>query len=486
MKRRHIAIRLLLAGFFCGAIVAPLVAQEKSVRPGVNKPFDNPDVGQFIERFEREGREVFDQRKKIALACRIKPGMAIADVGAGTGLYTRIFSPEVGAKGKVYAVDISQKFVDHVLEGCKTLKMTNVEGVVCKPFSVNLPPGSIDLAFICATYHHFEYPYKTMRSIHRALRDGGQVVIVDYKRIKGVSSEWIMGHVRAGQETVTKEVLKAGFKLVGEEKFLKESYLMRFEKMAEGAPEEKENTGTLKTHTLRSEYQAGPTRVRVLLPDTIEKGKHYSALYVLPVEAGGGTRWGDALAEVRRGDLHNKHGLICVFPEFSHLPWFADHASDATIRQESYFLRDVLPLVEKIYPVKTGKAGGLLVGFSKSGWGAWSLLLRHPDTFARAAAWDAPLTKARPDQFGMGPIFGSQENFEKYKITTLLKQHAELLRPHKRLGLFGYGGFRTHHEQMHRRLDELKIPHAYADGPQRKHDWHSGWLAEAVEFLVAE
>ena len=243
---------------------------------------------------------------------------------------------------------------------------------------------------------------------------------------------------------------------------------------------------SIKTHTLRSKYQTGPTRVRVLLPDKMDENKYYPALYVLPVEAGGGTRWGDALAEIRRGDLHNKHGLICVFPEFSHLPWYADHASDATLRQESYLLRDVLPLVEKQYPVKTEKAGRLLVGFSKSGWGAWTLLLRHPDTFARAAAWDAPLMQDRPNKFGMGPIFGTQKNFEKYQITKLLEQRAQQLRPHKRLGLFGYGGFRTHHEQMHRRLEVLKIPHEYADGPQRKHAWNSGWLAESVEFLVGE
>jgi ubiquinone/menaquinone biosynthesis C-methylase UbiE len=483
---KMLRMMMLLAGIFCGAIIAPLPAQEKSVRPGVNKSFENPDVGQFIERFEREGREIFDQRKKIFAACRLKPGMAMADVGAGTGLYTRMFSPAVGVKGKVYAVDISQKFVDHVTADCKKLKMTNVEGVVCKPFAVNLPAESIDLAFICATYHHFEYPYKTMRSIHSALRDGGQVIIVDFKRIEGVSSEWIMGHVRAGQDVVTREVLKAGFKLVGEEKFLKESYVMRFEKVAEATSNDKVDYSKVKSHRLTSPRQAEKTRVRVLLPDKIEEGKQYRTLYVLPVEPGHETRWGDPVKEVLRTDLHNRYDLVCVFPEFSHLPWFANHATDSSKGQERYFLRNVIPLIERHYPVLKKKDGRLLVGFSKSGWGAWSLLLRHPDKFARAAAWDAPLMKSRPDQFGMGPIFGTQENFEKYQISKLLEPRAEQLRYEKRLGLFGYGGFRTHHQQMHRRLDELKIPHAYADGPQRKHDWHSGWLAEAVEFLVAE
>ena len=89
-------------------------AQEQSVRPGINKGFKNPDVQKYIGLYEREGREVYDQRRLIATACRIKPGMAVADIGAGTGLYTRLFSPLVGPKGHVYAVDISKRFIEHI------------------------------------------------------------------------------------------------------------------------------------------------------------------------------------------------------------------------------------------------------------------------------------------------------------------------------------------------------------------------------------
>ena len=61
------------------------VAQENSVKPGINDSFQDPNASQYVERFEREGREVYDQREKIIEACEIKPGMVIADVGAGTG-----------------------------------------------------------------------------------------------------------------------------------------------------------------------------------------------------------------------------------------------------------------------------------------------------------------------------------------------------------------------------------------------------------------
>lgn len=237
-------------------------------------------------------------------------------------------------------------------------------------------------------------------------------------------------------------------------------------------------------HTVRSEYQSGPTQIKVLLPDRLEEGRRYPVLYVLPVEAGEGTRWGDGLVEVKTHDLANRHGLIGVLPTFSQLPWYADHPTDPGIRQESYFLRVVVPAVERRYPAIAAPEGRLLLGFSKSGWGAFSLILRNPQTFGKAAAWDAPLIEDRPARFGMGPIFGTQENFEHYRIPALLAKQADAFRGKPRLVLTGYDNFRSHHVETHARLVALGIPHAYRDGPRREHQWHSGWLPEAVALLL--
>jgi tRNA A58 N-methylase Trm61 len=80
--------------------------QEKSVKPGINQPFENPDVREFVGKFEVESREVYAKRKEILEACRLKPGMAVADVGAGTGLFTRLFADAVGPEGKASMVPI--------------------------------------------------------------------------------------------------------------------------------------------------------------------------------------------------------------------------------------------------------------------------------------------------------------------------------------------------------------------------------------------
>jgi hypothetical protein len=147
-------------------------------------------------------------------------------------------------------------------------------------------------------------------------------------------------------------------------------------------------------------------------------------------------------------------------------------------------LKVVLPFVERAYPTRRDADGRLLVGFSKSGWGAFSLLLRHPDLFGRAAAWDAPLNMDQPNRFGMEGIFATQKNFQQYQIARLLRQPSAALGPGQRLIHCGYGNFRDHHLAIEELLVELRIPHVFRDGPRRRHAWDSGWLPEAVKLLV--
>lgn len=239
-------------------------------------------------------------------------------------------------------------------------------------------------------------------------------------------------------------------------------------------------------HRLGSPRQAGETTVRVFLPDAPDPLAQARLLLVLPVEAGTESRWGDPAAEIRRTDIANRYQLVVAIPTFTALPWYADHPSDDRLQQEAYLLRDVLPLIDRYHGTESASGRTLLVGFSKSGWGAWSLLLRNPGTFARAAAWDAPLMQSKPDKYGMGPIFGDQANFNGYLVSDLVKRRAELLRGRRRLVLTGYfESFRPHHVAMHELLKELGVPHSYRDGPKRDHHWESGWLDEAVSLLVS-
>ena len=195
------------------------------------KSTGDPEVDRYLEIFETESREVFKHRKDIVAAMGIKPGEAVADIGAGTGAFLEPLAHAVGPKGKLYAVDIAPNFIEHLRTRAQKLGLSQVQTVLSTTVSVTLAKDSIDKALVCATYHHFGDTQAMMGSIKRALKPGGEVFIVDFVRIEGVTTdEWVLDHVRAGEKTFTKEILKAGFVPGPRPKapFLKQNYMVRF------------------------------------------------------------------------------------------------------------------------------------------------------------------------------------------------------------------------------------------------------------------
>lgn len=243
----------------------------------------------------------------------------------------------------------------------------------------------------------------------------------------------------------------------------------------------------LMTHTLQSEFQRTPTLLRVLVPDSYDPIRSYRTVYLLPVEPGGGRKYGDGLTVVQKANLHNVHDAIFVAPSFSDMPWYGDHPTKTSIRQESHLLRTVIPFVETTYAVSRQAADRLLVGFSKSGYGAFSLLLRHSDQFGKAVAWDAPLTLGKPrSDWGMPKVYGSNANFGNYRVTRLIDQRAPLLAAGSpRLVLAGSSTFRSDHAKVAKQLTKLGVPHVVLNGPRYGHAWGTGWLPAAVQQALA-
>jgi predicted methyltransferase len=211
---------------------APSKPKEASVRPGVNERFlaEDLDVEQFVEIFEGESREVSVQRERIVEALEVSSGMTVADIGAGTGLFLPAFDREVGSEGRVYAVEISPKFLEHLRERTAREGLSRVAVVESREDSVELSAATVDIAFVCDVYHHFEYPQSTLDSLYAAIRPGGSLVVIDFERIPGESSDWVLGHVRAGKEVFRREIESAGFRFEREiaVEGLKENYVLRF------------------------------------------------------------------------------------------------------------------------------------------------------------------------------------------------------------------------------------------------------------------
>jgi ubiquinone/menaquinone biosynthesis C-methylase UbiE len=192
---------------------------EKYLRPDL-------DVDRWSKAFESRGREIYDKRAAIVAAVGLKAGQALADVGAGTGLFTMLFAR--GGAERVYAVDIAPRFLAHIKSRAAAAGLKNVVAVRGTDTSIEVPPASVDVVFICDTYHHFEKPGLVLASVKKALRPGGALVIVDFKLEPGKTEKWILEHVRAGQAQVTREVTAAGFAAPEVVPVLAQSYFLRF------------------------------------------------------------------------------------------------------------------------------------------------------------------------------------------------------------------------------------------------------------------
>ena len=207
-------------------------ASEQSVRPQVNDKYLSPnlDVAEWTKRFETESRELFRSRRQIVDALDLSSGTSIADVGAGTGLFTGLFARAVGERGTVYAIDISPKFVAHLKQRAEREGLRPVRVILSEAHSAELPEDSVDLAFVCDVYHHFEYPKSMLASLKRALRPGGALVVIDFERVPGTTRDWVVEHVRAGKEVFIAEIEEAGFELVDAipVEGLVENYMLRF------------------------------------------------------------------------------------------------------------------------------------------------------------------------------------------------------------------------------------------------------------------
>lgn len=253
------------------------------------------------------------------------------------------------------------------------------------------------------------------------------------------------------------------------------------------------NTKGVWSYSVTSPFQSGSNVIEVLLPDTYSSDKKYQVVYVLPVQPGTGTNFGDGLQVVRATGYHNTYDVICVQPTFTTFPWFADHSTNATMRHESYMNKVVLPLIEQSYSTQRSLAGRLLIGFSKSGWGAFALLMRNPETYGFAASWDAPMLMDY-GSYSTGTVFADNANFEQYSPEILAQNPNSLLLTSRRLllsgdNLFGSepgGAFASnpHTTTYHAQLAAKGIPHLYIHKVTSNHLWSADWTRPTLEGLI--
>jgi SAM-dependent methyltransferase len=153
---------------------------------GIGKFYQGREIAQVmghlaIDWLERPEREQEEAPTKLMKALQLKPGMVVADVGAGSGYFSFRIAKEVGNTGKVLAVDIQQEMLDFLSQRSKELKVPNVEPVLGTESDPKLPANGVDLILMVDVYHEFSYPHEMTANMVKALKPGGKLVFVEYR-----------------------------------------------------------------------------------------------------------------------------------------------------------------------------------------------------------------------------------------------------------------------------------------------------------------
>jgi predicted methyltransferase len=178
-----------------GAAMALAVCACSAAAPEPVAPPLAPAGGLAAERFPKPERPVAgivsdqwaseDSRERAGEAARVmdllgmRPGMAVADIGAGAGYYVGRLSRRVGPTGQVIAQDVERRYLDRLRQRVLRERLGNVALVLGEPHDPRLPPRSVDLALLVHMYHEIAQPFGLLHNLVPAMRPGGRVAILD-------------------------------------------------------------------------------------------------------------------------------------------------------------------------------------------------------------------------------------------------------------------------------------------------------------------
>lgn len=220
---------LLAAALAVGLAPGPVRAQQTHPAPGsddatTHHSFKNID--QWVKVFDDPERDAWQKPQEVAAALSLKPGMIVADIGAGTGYFNRVLSRAVSPGGIVLAIDTEPEMVQHMGARAISEKTANVVPVLAAPEDPFLPTGRVDRVLIVDTYHHIDDRLDYFGRLLSSLAPGGKVAVIDFqKRPLPVGPS--MDH-KLDREFVIQEMKRAGWDLAEEKTFLPYQYFLLF------------------------------------------------------------------------------------------------------------------------------------------------------------------------------------------------------------------------------------------------------------------
>lgn len=211
---------------------APAVAQTEhrhGGQEGQDKHRNPADLKRYLEHLDRAERDQDQQPQHVVEALGLTPGMAVADLGSGSGYFTRRFVAAVTGSGKVYAVDVEPEMLEYVKASLDHAhKPYSVEFILAGPDSPRLPRESVDLIFVCNVAHHLENRATYFSTVISALKQGGRVVIIDFHPDERSGNLGFPKRHLVPRETIVAEMAEAGYRLLREHGFLAKQYFLEF------------------------------------------------------------------------------------------------------------------------------------------------------------------------------------------------------------------------------------------------------------------
>lgn len=212
-------------------IVCPLLAvasPKSSVLVAGQQSQSQSSASTCTETLESAERDKWQKPVEVIAAMNLKPGHVVVDIGAGTGYFSRHFSKAVGAEGKVIGVDIQSSMVRALIADKKRWGLRNYEARLVPADDPLLDKGSVDVAFVCDTYHHIEGRVAYFSNLKTAFRPGGRLVIVDPVKPDGYTNDG--AEKRFTTDEVIDELRRAGYRLTKRFDFLlPHQYFLEFE-----------------------------------------------------------------------------------------------------------------------------------------------------------------------------------------------------------------------------------------------------------------
>jgi ubiquinone/menaquinone biosynthesis C-methylase UbiE len=229
--------RLVITTFWLASLglfgAAPLQRREASAQPPAHHSQHHEassveDVDRWIHLFESPDREAWQRPGQVVSALLLTPGQKVADIGAGSGYFSRRFAREVGGEGTVWAVDIEPGMLRYIQKTARQEGLRNVVTILAAADDPMLPPGQSDLIFICNTLHHIQDRVRYLGLLRQLMSPTGRLVVVDYFK-----EELPVGPpsaLKLSREAVIAEASAAGFNLKTEHLFLPYQYFLVFGK----------------------------------------------------------------------------------------------------------------------------------------------------------------------------------------------------------------------------------------------------------------